>query len=166
MEGTHPPLVHIRENPEFHRLMNVDKSAWPGCLLWHGWLPASACPGRGSLWADSAGDVGLHRLECALGAYSEDVCPEWVVTYQFRADLADSHISDDPDVWTDGSCVADDLSGIGAGGCGVYRSGSSWFQRRRRHLDLLPADGGLSVDRCTLFDSVPGPPHSVQEADM
>ena len=112
--------------------MNVDKSAWPRCLLWHGWLPALACPGGGPPWADSAGDVGLHRLECALGAYSEDVCREWVATDQFRADLADSHTSDDPDVWTDGSYVADDLSGIGAGGCGVYahRSGSSWFQRR------------------------------------
>ena len=34
------------------------------------------------------------------------------------------------------------------------------------HLDLLPAHGGLSVERCTLFDSVPGPLHSVQRAEM
>ena len=59
------------------------------------------------------------------------------------------------------------LSGVGAGGCGVQanRSGSSWFQRRWGHLDLLPADG-LSVEQCTLFDSVPGPLHSVQRAEM
>ena len=31
-----PLLVEIRENPE---LMEMDKSCWPGCLLWHGWLP-------------------------------------------------------------------------------------------------------------------------------
>ena len=36
---TFPPLVEIRENPEFHELMEMDKSYWPRCLLWHGWLP-------------------------------------------------------------------------------------------------------------------------------
>ena len=33
------PLVEIRENPEFHDLMRLDKARWPRCLLWHGWLP-------------------------------------------------------------------------------------------------------------------------------
>ena len=33
---TFPPLVEIRENPEFHELMEMDKSYWPRCLLWHG----------------------------------------------------------------------------------------------------------------------------------
>ena len=32
------------------------------------------------------------------------------------------------------------------------------------HLDMLPADGSLSVERCALFDSVPGPLQSVQRA--
>ena len=36
---TFPPLVGIREHPEFHCLMEMDKSSWPRCLLWHGWLP-------------------------------------------------------------------------------------------------------------------------------
>ena len=34
-----PPLVEIREHPEFHGLLEMDKSSWPRCLLWHGWLP-------------------------------------------------------------------------------------------------------------------------------
>ena len=34
-----PPLVEVRENPEFHDLMRLDKARWPRCLLWHGWLP-------------------------------------------------------------------------------------------------------------------------------
>ena len=38
-ECPYPPLVEIRENPEFHDLMRMDKSHWPRCLLWHGWLP-------------------------------------------------------------------------------------------------------------------------------
>ena len=35
-ECTFPPLVEIRENPEFHDLMRMDKGHWPRCLLWHG----------------------------------------------------------------------------------------------------------------------------------
>ena len=38
-ECPYPPLVEIRENPEFHDLMRMDKSHYPRCLLWHGWLP-------------------------------------------------------------------------------------------------------------------------------
>ena len=68
-------------------------------FIWHGWLPPLACPG-GSPWADSAGDVGLHQIECALGAYSDGVCRELVPTDRFRADLAASLISDEPEVWT------------------------------------------------------------------
>ena len=29
----YPPLIEIRENPEFHDLMRMDKSQWPTCLL-------------------------------------------------------------------------------------------------------------------------------------
>ena len=39
-ECTFPPLVEIRESPEFHDLMREDKAHWPRCLLWHGWLPS------------------------------------------------------------------------------------------------------------------------------
>ena len=38
---TCPLLVEMREHPEFHGLMEVDKSCWPRCLLWHGWLPCA-----------------------------------------------------------------------------------------------------------------------------
>ena len=45
---THPPFVHILEIPEFHGLLNKDKSTWLRCLLWHGWSPALASPGGDS----------------------------------------------------------------------------------------------------------------------
>ena len=32
-ECTFPPLVEIRENPEFHDLMRMDKGHWPRCTL-------------------------------------------------------------------------------------------------------------------------------------
>ena len=97
-----------------------------GCLLWLVLV--------GSPWAASAGDVGLHQLECALGAHSDGVCREWVPTDRFRADLAASLISDELDVWSDGSCVGDALSLvevgvvymlIGLGLVGFKRGGAS-----------------------------------------
>ena len=138
-ECTHPPLVHTRENPELHRLMHVDKSARPRCLLWDGWLPALGCLAGGPTWAESAGGIGLNRLESAFGSNSDAVCGEWVPGDQFFG------VSEQLDVWTDGSYVHDDLSGIGGGGSGVYahRSGSRWFDRRWGHLDLLPVEGAL-----------------------
>ena len=33
-ECTFPPLVEIRENPEFHDLIRMDEGHWPRCLLW------------------------------------------------------------------------------------------------------------------------------------
>ena len=34
-----PLLQHVRDLPEFAYLMSLDRSKWPRCLLWHGWLP-------------------------------------------------------------------------------------------------------------------------------
>ena len=61
------PLVHIRGNPEFHGLLNVDKSAWPRRLLRHGWLLLLACLGEGSPWANSAQSIGFNWLESVVG---------------------------------------------------------------------------------------------------
>ena len=73
-ECPHLTFVHIRESPEFHDLLLLDRSTWPRCLLWHGWLPALACSGGASL--------GLLRmmilLERKLGPCSEGVSREWV----------------------------------------------------------------------------------------
>ena len=32
------PFAHIRESPEFHDLLSLDRRIWPWCLLWHGGL--------------------------------------------------------------------------------------------------------------------------------
>ena len=47
-----------------------------------------------------------------------------------------------PDVWTDGSLVRDEVSGVCCGGAGVFAftSGSNWFSRSWGHLELLPPD--------------------------
>ena len=71
---TFPPLVEIRENPEFHELMEMDKSCWPGCLLWHGWLPMLSGVNRGSPWA------GRRRVSPAVTDARRNlsgVCARW-----------------------------------------------------------------------------------------
>ena len=58
-ECTFPPLVEIRENPEFHDLMREDKAHWPRCLLWHGWLPILSGVNGASPWAADASEECL-----------------------------------------------------------------------------------------------------------
>ena len=38
-ECSFPIVQHVRDLPEFSFLMSLDRSKWPRCLLWHGWLP-------------------------------------------------------------------------------------------------------------------------------
>ena len=108
-------------------------------------------------WAGEV--VRSHILKKIVGIGS--------LTDRFVEDVDSSDVSDHPDVWTDGSFVRDELSGVGAGGCGVYssRSGAGWFHRRWGHLELLPP-GDLGVERCVLFDSVRSPLQSVQRAEL
>ena len=62
-----PPLVEIRENPEFHDLMRMDKGHWRRCLLWHGWLPMLSGVPDASPGAASAAESASYLVEAALG---------------------------------------------------------------------------------------------------
>ena len=63
-----PPLLHMRE---------LDRSKWPCCLLWHGWLPGlSSCDWRIS-WAVSFCQLACLELERCLGAYLVDNSGHW-----------------------------------------------------------------------------------------
>ena len=66
-ECPYPPIVEIRENPEFHDLMRLDKSHRPRCLLWHGWLPFLSGANGDSPCAAAAGEAAANKLECFLG---------------------------------------------------------------------------------------------------
>ena len=72
-ECTFPPLVEIRESPEFHDLMRVDKGYWSRCLLWHGWLPMLPGVEGASLWAADASESASYLVEVALGSYSSSL---------------------------------------------------------------------------------------------
>ena len=97
-ECPHPPFVHIRESVEFRSLLLRDRSSWPRCLLWHGWLPALACAGEASPWATSDEDVARARLERLLGSYSGEDCGDWLPPAHFVDGVASSNVSDHPDV--------------------------------------------------------------------
>ena len=70
-------LVEIRESPEFHDLMRMDKAHWPRCLLWHGWLPVLSGVNGASPWATSASESAGYLVETALGCCSSGLIAEW-----------------------------------------------------------------------------------------
>ena len=160
-----PPLVAIRESPEFHDVVSLDKSFWPRCLLWHGWLPALSGSDFGSPWAEGADAVASKRLEVALGSY---VVEGYRADHDFLIGGDPRELAAAPDVWSDGSLVVHEVSGIGVAGCGVYAhaSGAAWFGRMWGHLDLLPPLPDGAGEACRLYFSVPGPLQTVQRAEI
>ena len=161
-----PPLVEIRESPEFHDLMSMDKAHWPRCLLWHGWLPMLSGSNGASPWAASASESASYLVEAALGCDSSGIITEWSHPDGYDRVQVASLVPDHPNVWSDGSLVLDSVTGVSAAGAGFFSHspedccrGSSWG-----HIDDTSLDG---VQRsCRGFCSVPGPLQSVQRADM
>ena len=131
------PLVRIRENPEFHDLIQRDKRTWPTCLLWHGWLPALGCNGG---WAIGASESVSRNLENKLWGYSPYHLDSWVSSQEFVSGTTSGLPASNPDVWTDGSLVRDDVAGFCCGGAGVHAdsSGSTRGRRSWEQLELLP----------------------------
>ena len=163
-ECSYLPLVAVRESPEFHGIVSLDKAGWPRCLLWRGWLPALSGVDDDP-WAADAADVASKRLEVALGSH---VGVSQEPGGEFSLVEGDAPLADAPDVWSDGSLVLDGFSGIGVAGCGVYAhaSGAAWFGRRWGHLDLLPPLPDGAGEACGLYCSIPGPMQTVQRAEI
>ena len=107
---TFPPIVEIRENPEFHDLMRLDKSHWPRCLLWHGWLPMLSGVNGASPWAVDASESAAYLVESALGRSSSSLISDLRLSDEFDHDVAASSLPEHPDAWTDGSLVLDRLT--------------------------------------------------------
>ena len=66
---TFHPFVELRDKPEFLFLMDRDRTHWPRCLLWHGWLLGLSPRSSGSPWAVASSDLASHNLDKALGPY-------------------------------------------------------------------------------------------------
>ena len=68
-----------------------------------------------------AGHVAAHMLETSLGAYSALVLDDWnPAGDHFVADIAGRPLVAQPDVWTDGSLVRDEVTCVCFGVAGVY----------------------------------------------
>ena len=105
------PLQHVRELPEFAFLMSLDRSKWPRCLLWHGWLPGLNRMVTDKPWALSFGELASFHLERCLGAYPVDFAAAWTPPGYWDADDIALEIPEHPNIWTDGS--REDFSSIG-----------------------------------------------------
>ena len=162
---TFPPLVEVRENPEFHDLIRLDKANWPRCLLWHGWFPMLSGVNGASPWVD-ASESAAYLVEVALGRYSSGLIADWNPSDDFDHDVAVSSLPERPDVWTDGSLVLDRLACVSSSGSGFFAHQAEHFWRSRRwgHVDGVRIN--LDVASCAGFCSVPGPLQSVQRAEM
>ena len=136
-ECTFPPLVEIRENPEFHDLLRMDKAHWPRCLLWHGWLPMLSGVNGASPWAVDASESATYLVEVALGRYSSGLISEWGPSVDFDHDDAAASLTDHPDVWTDGSLVLDRLTGVSSSGSGFFAHQDERFWRGCRWVMLM-----------------------------
>ena len=160
-ECTFPLLVEIRENPEFHDLMGMDKAHWPRCLLWHG----SGVNGVSPCAAETS-ESAVHLFEVALGRYSPGVLADWSPSDGFDAVEAASRVPDAPEVWTNGSLVLDQVTGVSSSGAGFFahQSEDFWGGRRWGQVDRVRPEG--EVQSCRGFCSVPGPLQSVQRAEM
>ena len=49
--------------------MSNDRTMWPRCLLWHGWLPGLSTAGLRDPWAAYLGQLAHRSLEQVLGAF-------------------------------------------------------------------------------------------------
>ena len=156
-------FIDIREHPEFYGLLEMDKSYWPRCLLWHGRLPLLSGGEWWSSWAEDPAEGAGSLLECALGSFSSGLLAEWQLPDMFGAEGAAERVAAEPDVWTDGSLVEDKVSGASSSGSGFFtgRTCHLWADRRWGHLDDDVATGS-----CRGYCSVPGPLQTVQRAEF
>ena len=75
-------------------------------------------------------------------------------------------VPDHSNVWSDGSLVLDQVTGVSSSGAGFFarQAGDCWDNRLWGHVDGLRSAGAAQC--CRGFCSVPGPLQSVQRAEM
>ena len=85
----------------FVSLMARDRSRWPRCLLWHGWLPGLGLAGERDPRAASFGHLASLALERCLGAYPAD--GSGLRPNSSDADDTALEMTESPNIWTEGS---------------------------------------------------------------
>ena len=165
-ECTFPPSLHERELPEFASLMSLDRSTWPRCLLWHGWLPGLNSGGGRSSWAVCFGQLACCKLERRFGAYPVDASAFWTPPHYWDVDDIALEMSDAPNFRTDGS--SEDFSSIGGfevAGAGVHQPAAE-VAFESAVLCVAEESGDARLERCRAFMPVPGVTQTVQRAEF
>ena len=160
------PLEHVRDLSEFSFLMSLDRSKWPRCLLWHGWLPGLNGTLGDKPWALSFSELASFHLEGCLGAYPVDFGAAWTPPDCWDADDIALEISDLPNIWTGGS--REDFSSIGGfevAGAGVYLPASE-LAFDNLVWSTVEEYGNAQLERCRAFLPIPGVLQTVQRAEF
>ena len=109
----------------------------------------------------------LIFLSVLFGWYSSGQLSEWRLPAGFDVEGAARRVTDEPDVWTDGSFVDDKVSGVSSAGacCFTFRVRRLWACWNWVHWDDDVGDGSV-VFACRGFLSAPGPLQTVQRAEL
>ena len=136
--------------------MSLDRSKWPRCLLWHGWLPGLNGMLDNKPWALSFGDLAAFHLERCIGAYPVYFSAAWTPPDYWDSDDIALEIPDHPNIWTDGS--REDFSSIGGfevAGAGVYLPASE-IAFDNAVWGTVEEYGNAQLERCRAFLPIPG----------
>ena len=165
-ECSFPLPLPLRDLPEFSFLMSLDRSKWPRCLLWHGWLSGLDGMLGDKPWALSFGELASFHLESCLGAYPVDFDAAWTPPDYWDADDIASEMPEHPNIWTDGS--REDFSSVGGfevAGAGVYLPASA-LAFDNLVWGTVEEYGNAQLERCRAFLPVPGVLQTVQRAEF
>ena len=132
--------------------MSLDRSNWPRCLLWHGWLPGLSGISEKDPWAISFGEFASANLERCLGAYPVDFVGCWTPPDNWDADDIALEMSEYPNAWTDGS--REDFSS------------ASELAFENSMCGTVEEYGDARQERCRAFLPVPGVMQTVQRAEF
>ena len=161
MDCTFPPFVELRNQPEFPPFLSKDRTHWPHCLLWLGWLPGfSSHP-----WAVASSDLACSCLENAFGPYPLSASSSWHPFWD-QDDVQDM-IDDVPDalnIWTDGGREPIPHLDVDVAGAGAFVH-SSAFIFDNHHWGHAQNLDVLNEGSSHIFSGVLGTIQSVQRAE-
>ena len=152
-------------DPEFLPNMSKDRTHWPRCLLWHGWLPGLTSRTVGTPWAIASCGLASSCLENAFGSYPLSTTSAW---HPFWDEDVFQDMVDDvpvaPNIWTDGSREPIPHLDVDVAGAGAFVHSPSIIYDNHHCVhaqDLDDPNEGSSH----IFSGVLGPIQSVQRAE-
>ena len=136
--------------------MSLDRSRWPRCVLWHGWLPGLSRGDERSSWAASFVSWLVLSWNVAWVPIRWITLVFWTPPDYWDADDLALEMPDAPNIWTDGSRV--DYSSVGdfeVAGAGVYLPAAE-VAFESAAWGVAEECGDARLERCRAFMPIPG----------